>query len=1087
MEARNRIFHLLKPPCTQLNGVVLAYQAGKSSSNDVIKYLQGLLACLQGFADSSLLEHLDSKLAEYIFFPISNIFRGRQLPSKAVETALQCLHFLLETGWKASLDGSLAVQLIILLTFLAGGDPTKKDSNEVKLSENAQRYALMCLSATFRSVSTTADARAELAKDERTPALGHTVTVVLDKTRGETSRELNLAALDSMESFLACVGGSGMLVNFFPGIVSSLGRLLTPRSNTKQSYQVLAQALRLLGMTLETAISDRVYTRTNGRRQSDPSDPPLEPSQRNESWLSATADQVKLILANVVKLREHKRREVRDALSLLCLIVVRECSNTLQGCGSIMLETLVMLSDEDTSQMEGGNLQRMLALSDTNSNRLRTMLHSSLRGLPRVMGSKDESAKQKTLGTVIRTLKLLNSTKEDMSFIGNDLLASLRDSLLASFQLSNMPSIAHNSSGIVLADNTGLAFRSVFDNNDVSGGSPLGLLEQLVIHTAGSQVSLHLAREALDLAQDERSERRIANLWIGLRVLQSRSRLMPTRDGGKYTEEHGIELELREQIYALALEGILQVDEGTKEDDRFLALAIETIAFRAGTLRQDFRMELVDALYPMLHCMGSSSPLVRHHAMVCTNLIASSCGYKSAQDLLVSNADYLINAIGMKLNTFDISPQGPQVLRMLIKLCGGSILPYMDDLTDGIFDALECFHGYPKLVQLLFLVLGDVVTEGVKASGSRTLSSSNSLVGQDPVTQPLALKGLVQSLKDAAQQSKARLQAVKDGHRAHELPESTPHRPWKDLKEGPTRAHAEAEDDKVHEERAEEKEAKLSAVHVMLKRITELTQHHLPSSDPAIRVSLLRLLSKSLPYLASHEDTFLPLLHTLWPVLVPRLADSEAYVICGVLDVMGVMCELSGQFMKGRIEAVWPQISRLWQRARSDLQGKTRDQRTIGMISHVGSNSIRLSTTTPVSHRAVDQDHKTSLRLASTEPQSTSEGSHDTATVKVYESTTARMTRRALRRFAQKTISSVRLENVMHVDLVAALYAESTVEGNKEENEFFDQDKDVMWLLAHYASGPYQVLKSSSSMLNYNVAHKPIDIEGAPQFAEYIF
>lgn len=49
------------------------------------------------------------------------------------------------------------------------------------------------------------------------------------------------------------------------------------------------------------------------------------------------------------------------------------------------------------------------------------------------------------------------------------------------------------------------------------------------------------------------------------------------------------------------------------------------------------------------------------------------------------------------------------------------------------------------------------------------------------------------------------------------------------------------------------------------------------------------LLESAFPPLARHEDSFLPLVHSLWPVLVRRLDDGEAYVVAGGLRTVGLM------------------------------------------------------------------------------------------------------------------------------------------------------------------------------------------------------
>ena len=58
-----------------------------------------------------------------------------------------------------------------------------------------------------------------------------------------------------------------------------------------------------------------------------------------------------------------------------------------------------------------------------------------------------------------------------------------------------------------------------------------------------------------------------------------------------------------------------------------------------------------------------------------------------------------------------------------------------------------------------------------------------------------------------------------------------------------------------------------------------LTQHYLTSPTPTLRKSLLDLVGTVSPALAGDENAFLPLVNTLWPVVVSRLYDGEGYVV----------------------------------------------------------------------------------------------------------------------------------------------------------------------------------------------------------------
>ncbi|GME61662.1 Armadillo-like helical [Neofusicoccum parvum] len=155
--------------------------------------------------------------------------------------------------------------------------------------------------------------------------------------------------------------------------------------------------------------------------------------------------------------------------------------------------------------------------------------------------------------------------------------------------------------------------------------------------------------------------------------------------------------------------------------------------------------------------------------------------------------------------------------------------------------------------------------------------------------------------------------------------ELTPQRPWKDLdkkakspliseldsdNEGPDAGTAENEDDAPAA--PPDPPPPAPKIYNLLLSISQLTQHYLTASSPLLRTSLLDLLQTTFPALARHENSFLPLVNTLWPVLVPRLHDGEAYVVAGACEAMAVTCRFAGDFMRGRVEGVWPQLVALY-------------------------------------------------------------------------------------------------------------------------------------------------------------------------------
>jgi TELO2-interacting protein 1 len=107
----------LKPACVDLNQVALSFGTQRADANAVIRALGVLLETLNKDARS-----LDSALGDFVFFPLSHVFRQSQLlPERALELALNCLDVLLSNCWNQNAANELAKQLLILLTFIAGG------------------------------------------------------------------------------------------------------------------------------------------------------------------------------------------------------------------------------------------------------------------------------------------------------------------------------------------------------------------------------------------------------------------------------------------------------------------------------------------------------------------------------------------------------------------------------------------------------------------------------------------------------------------------------------------------------------------------------------------------------------------------------------------------------------------------------------------------------------------------------------------------------------------------------------------------------------------------------------------------------
>ena len=354
-----------------------------------------------------------------------------------------------------------------------------------------------------------------------------------------------------------------------------------------------------------------------------------------------------------------------------------------------------------------------------------------------------------------------------------------------------------------------------------------------------------------------------------------------------------------EELYSFSLSALTTPSE-EQPDSRLQALALRGLALRAQTAGQDFRYELVDALYPVLHTLATSDDELQRDSITTLNILASACGYASVEDLIIENVDYLTNAVALKLNAFDVSPQAPQVLLMMVRLSGPSLLPYLEDTVDSIFAALEDYHGYPLLVELLFRVLGVMAGEGVKAPQLAIVAPGadvNEVVGSERWV-PTSVDSLASLLRQRAEEEADVQKFDRENLEPH------PQRPWKLPKE----TAGSDDDDSVPED--EDIDPQLDETdppppapktYNLLFKITELTQHFLPSASPSLRTSLLSLIKTTIPAISRHENSFLPLINTLWPEIVSRLDDDEPCVVASAMEIIGGLCEYAGDLMRKRL------------------------------------------------------------------------------------------------------------------------------------------------------------------------------------------
>ncbi|KAI1359550.1 armadillo-type protein [Xylaria arbuscula] len=909
--ARNQFFKELKPLCISINDFAVRSTDKKASAKDLIKVTEDLAALIESQVsrDASI---LDEKLADYIFFPLSNILRSQQqYPIRLTEVAIKCFRLLVDHGWQNKLPKELAHQLLLLLTFIIAGVPGQARQNGVP--EETELECFAAIGSLVRASGASPTGAAALVEENAIPTLGHAVTVVLDGITGGRTPAIQLAALQALGALGVAIKDQATLATFLPGIVSSLSNLLTPPVALKMQKKVLVQGLDILRDVLTKVLGDMSLRGILKKPIDDKVENDAEGKILSSSWLNATAARVKLALSSVLKLRTHSSQDVQTALGKLCITLLDQCHQSLFDAAPILVETIMIVGDgHEKESMYETSLADLARIYPELGDVVKTTVYNWMTSLPQIVQSSDETVKQQAMRNLLKGQQFVNALQIDSSILDDSLAASLRDSATAlvvgskpGSGLSEIPPNSLELSAMSVANRGGIeAFPPVLVARETERSTRASLID-LVSNVGSQSQRIELASDMLSYIRETDGPSQVTSYWLAFELIKSTlaqsSELDAFLDFSTAVEaSDGSESALQE-LYTFSVSILDSQAEAEDTDWRMQALALETTTFAASRMREGFRPELIDVLYPVATFLGSGNPQLRQHAIISLNNIASACGYQNVTDLIIDNVDYMVNSVSLRLNTFDISPASTQVLRMMIKLTGPRLIPYLDDVIASIFAALDNYHGYTLFVETLFNVLTEVVEQGARSNNLLLEENSKQISHKKIAHEATSISDLCQILDGRHERQRVRRQEQLE---LDEL-ERHPNRPLKPTDS--TKTASEGQIDNLEESSTDVEKPPLPKTRTfqLLSRITSLTQHYLTSPTPTLRKSLLNLLATVCPALAPDEDEFLPLVNAVWPVLIERLYDPETFVAIAACEALCALCAAAGDFLSTRFKTEW--------------------------------------------------------------------------------------------------------------------------------------------------------------------------------------
>lgn len=1001
----------------ELSSIGLSFRGNQASAQDVIRALQPLHDVLNVLAGKNA---LDEKLAEYAFFPLTHIFNQTQrLSARCLEIAVQSLQILVDSGYRKQLSPALGKQLIILLTLVVAGSPNKvegkQDLPKAQASEELAVAGFDCMRSIFDVLEGPVAEKTIFHEIGTATVVDQTVYMLLEGLVDERSDDVCLAAAKALKALYARITDRVVLASIMPRTVSALAKVVRPTTQSRRSFKLLEVSIQILGYLLKSVLSDRV-TSVEEPRPSLTKDDGLV---LDSSWLKATTTQIKLALANIIQIRRHQRLEVQTAMLDLCVMIIEDCPETLKDSLQIMTETAVVLADkEEEGSNHAYNTVYHLATSyPVVLETLKESLHTWLTSFPRIMQSNDESAKQWGIRQISTVFQILSQVQSQSDLLTASLATGLCDSVsavvkqdTAALQPLASANVGNMNSEILGSDAESLVFPTVLLEHR-SQQATLKDLRALMARLNLSESGNEITRSIVNRLHSSDENTIIAPFWLALTSLRAQKQHASAFDD--FISDDQLENSLAgpnragmvEELYFVALSILNDIPADGSGDWRTSALALEAVALQAQQLGEDFRPELIDALYPTLQLLASNNPNLQRHAMTCLNILTTACNYQNTGSMIIENVDYLVNSVALKLNTFDVSPYPPQVLFMMVKLCGAPLIPYLDDLVDSVFGILDMYHGYPKLVEMMFKTLAAIVQEGSKKPSLLTIDDGRqdgTFSSRKVQHQCLSIATIV---ADIARRREKLSNVVKEDVEADDNL-SHPKKPWSETYDKPAPEPESIEEllNKAESDEPlplpppkepEDAEKPLSKTHSLLLHIVKSIPSHLSSPSPYLRRSLLTILINVLPTLSQNENSFLPLINDLWTSVASKVdfpsslgSDSssnsliarsstgkgsstmpdahafqeETFVITAACQAMEAMCKGAGDFMGSRIETEFPRWERLyntvWAKVRQDSE-HVNERR---VLQQKGGIDAQSNAQTPGSNLAI----ASSLALSST-------------------------------------------------------------------------------------------------------------------------
>ncbi|XP_060595560.1 TELO2-interacting protein 1 homolog [Ruditapes philippinarum] len=598
------------------------------------------------------------------------------------------------------------------------------------------------------------------------PLLGHSVSLLLNIAEVERARNLRILAMECLLDFSQadsklsqCMKADigNLYASFLPGISVTLCKIIT--GDTKQGFAVTSKAvyvwMRIVSLVMDDKLLE-VYRQKQGSKSKDQKDLDERLAglvvTRDENWVKTTSGNLFILVKQVATVRSHCNWRVRLGLVECAEHLLLHCSHSMKDSVPAFLEILVSLIGDDFTKVASGSRHALELFSQSQAvdqqhhltEILEENLHKLATSLPRQIQTAEEEDKISLLNMLAGYISILGSRVKNF-LLSLPHLKRLSLALLQILELecSDIKIVEERTTvtGLGSGGITNEACSIIRPRKYFKHFSNDRIFQKVqgVCHLLGYYGDIHLLIDHfLDIFHESSMFKLQATLVINEIMLGTTGELVCTSNtkNGKSWNKHSrdeidsvIRMLIEEYLNPVNFDLVTSVT-GSQPKVQSLEQQLRGLAL---VLKSSYERLLIHVLYPMLEKLGDDTAYISNAAFISLWDVCTACRYKSLDELIRNNCDYLMNAISLRLRHLNRNRKCPLVLKVMLQYSSAELLPLIDDTINEILESLDDHYAEESVLFMSVLnELSKAVVRWFPADDSNKTGKQSCTCGNQP-------------------------------------------------------------------------------------------------------------------------------------------------------------------------------------------------------------------------------------------------------------------------------------------------------------------------------------------------------------------